>query len=200
VLDVETVPAFPLDADTETGKAIAEMAEGGPDEYNLARYASLRPPLARVVTVAMVLHESGRTRVFQGEERDLLTEVNLAIDKATRLVTFNGRRFDLAVLVHRSAINGVRLSSMLLRAASEYRYKPNLHIDVLDQFTFFGASLGGSLRAFCLGYGLKDPKALGNGAHVGGMTDDERAAYCLADAVATDALYKRWLEDMGGGR
>jgi DNA polymerase elongation subunit (family B) len=208
VLDVETVGATTKD----TAAAIAEMAEAkGQDP---AAFAALCPPLARVVCVALLNLSTGVHRVYlDGEafsepagptgepghfmcdsEAQILSQVSLYITNCIRIVTFNGRSFDLPVLVHRSLAKGVTASSKLLQAAKEYRFKPNLHIDLREAATFFGASNTGSLRAFCLGYGLGDPKANGNGKDVASLVEakDHRTLgrYCLSDVRFTAKLYE----------
>lgn len=216
VLDVETIGGG---YSKEQAAAVAELAEAaGKDPES---YAALCPPLARVVCVALLNLTTNGHRVYldvevfaepagpSGEpghvfcdgEAELLRTVSQAATNAIRLVTFNGRCFDLPVLIHRSIARGVTPSSKLLVAAREYRYKPNVHIDVRDQFTFFGAAPNGSLRAFCLGYGLADPKEEGSGNQVAALVaaKDHRklGTYCLGDVKRTAELYTRWKETVG---
>src|SRR6185295_10448098 len=116
-------------------EAVAEMAQAKGMEPEA--FAALCPPLARVVCIAFEDVETGRKAVLSAlepeEERPLLIKANEIIGKALQLVTFRGRAFDLPVLIHRSLANGVRPASMLVRAAREYRYKPNAHVDLWDQ-------------------------------------------------------------------
>jgi hypothetical protein len=215
VLDIETVGGY-----TEgQAAAVLEMAEAKGMEPDA--FAALCPPLARVVCVAALNLSSKGCRVwldgdvfgepagpsaepnhvFCAGEAELLRTVNQALAGCTRLVTFNGRCFDLPVLVHRSIANGVTPSSKLLQAAREYRFKPNLHIDLREQFTFFGAANTGTLRAFCLGYGLDDPKAGGGGADVAQLVREKEhrklGNYCLGDVLRTGTLYQRWQDAAG---
>jgi predicted PolB exonuclease-like 3'-5' exonuclease len=201
VVDIETVGG----GTPEQQEAIVEMAAAR--EMDPAAFAALTPPLARVVCVGLKQLETGKAIAYAAllpdGERHVLEQANAALSKATRLVTFNGRCFDLVVLIHRSIINGVTPAPKLVAAAREYRYRPNVHIDVRDQFTFFGASSGGTLRAFCLGYGIGDPKAHGSGNEVAALVEagklDELKAYCLGDVEATAVLYQRWLAAVGVG-
>lgn len=198
VFDVETVGAITADQ----AEAIAEMAAAKGEEPQ--KFAALCPPLARVVCIGFEDPDTGRKAVLSAldpaEERVLLVKANEIIAKAAQLVTFRGRAFDLPVLIHRSLANGVRPSSSLVRAAREYRYKPNLHIDLWDQFTFYGAG-SGTLRAFCLGYGLPDPKAGGDGGDVATLVAEGRKVeletYCQGDVASTVALFKRWRDQVG---
>lgn len=199
VVDIETVGG----GTPEQQDAIVEMAAAR--EMDPAAFAALTPPLARVVCVGLMALETGKAIAYASllpeGEAHVLEQANAALAKATRIVTFNGRCFDLPVLIHRSLISGVVPAPRLVAGAREYRYRPNVHIDVRDQFTFFGAASGGTLRAFCLGYGVGDPKAHGAGSAVAALVEagklDELKAYCLGDVEATAVLYRRWVEAVG---
>jgi hypothetical protein len=216
VIDVETIGA----RRPEHEAAIAEMAEAR--HVDPEAFAALCPPLARVVCVGMKAIDSGQERVyFDGSlfggingpmpggaghtaldgEAELLAAVNKIVMAYSRLVTFNGRVFDLPVLIHRMVINGVTPSTKLLNAAREYRYKPNIHIDLRDAMSFFGAAQIGPLRAVALGYGLVDPKANGNGKDVIRLVEagDHEALcrYCAGDVRVEACLYKRWADAAG---
>lgn len=114
------------------------------------------------------------------------------------LVTFNGRGFDLPCLIHRAVALGVKPSRKLLAMAQEPRYKPYNHIDVRERFTFQGCFNKGTLEDFCLAYGLKNPKAGGDGSKVADLVArgdlEALVRYCLGDVAATKALWLRWLE------
>jgi predicted PolB exonuclease-like 3'-5' exonuclease len=199
ILDVETVGA----TTAEQAEAVAEMAEARGLEPDA--FAALCPPLARVVAICFLDLDSGRecqlVALEPEEEKGLLVKANAIIAKARQLVTFNGRCFDLAVLIHRSIINGVQPTSRLVDAAREYRYRPSAHYDLRDAFTFFGAVSGGTLRAFALGYGLEDPKAGGDGSDVARLVAEgkaeELATYCMRDVRTTAELYRRWRDAVG---
>jgi DNA polymerase elongation subunit (family B) len=215
VLDIETLGSFRQ----EDAAAIEEMA--AKRELSAEEFVALSAPLAHVVCVGLLHLESGVARAIydasvfpveavrgedaepQPDEGSVLAKVNEVIQKpgVTRIVTFNGRGFDLPVLIHRSVALGVGVAEKLARAAREYRYKPNLHIDLYDQFTFFGAVRGGTLRSYAIGYGLADPKAAGAGDHVGELVRQGDAAgltgYCLGDVRTTGQLYRRWAEAVG---
>lgn len=221
IVDIETYGAAAHDERTQA--AVAEMAAER-DDQDPGAFAALSPALARVVCVGFRNVDSGHDRAyFDGEllgvadgpapwakehvayggERALLAAVNDVLSRAGCIVTFNGRAFDVPVLVHRSIANGVRPAAFLMMAARESRYPnwkgtPRLHVDLREQFTFFGAvwGPGGTLRAYALGYGLEDPKANGSGADVAQLVErkDARAlaTYCLGDVGITAELFKRW--------
>lgn len=209
-LDIETL------GDAAQLPAVVDMANAA--EKDPEGFAALSPPLARIVCVGMRLFGDGRevayfdASCFPGvqspepshracdNEADVLLKTNLSLSRGvTRIVTFRGRSFDLPVLIHRCVALGVPPCETLVKAAREYRYKPNLHVDLWDQFTFFGAASGNgcTLRAFAIGYGLPDPKANACGADVAALVERGDAAalveYCLGDVRTTAALYERWL-------
>jgi hypothetical protein len=218
VLDIETL------GDAAQLEAVREMAEAAGKEPEA--FAALSPPLARVVCVGMRHLESKREVAFLdasrfgkapesfpytgtglvalGGEAGVLKAANDALGKVSTLITFNGRAFDVPVLVNRMVSLGVKPCDFLLRAARESRYPnwkgtPRLHVDVREQMTFFGAcnGAGQTLRAFAIGYGLEDPKANGCGAGVAALVKGGDTAtlaeYCLGDVRTTAALYERWL-------
>jgi DNA polymerase elongation subunit (family B) len=116
-----------------------------------------------------------------------------------QLVTYNGRGFDLPVLVHRSRKHGITEGRDLLsKAAMENRYRPLLHVDLLDVVTFGGASSRWPMAAYAIGYGLRSPKAELSGAHVWDAVQAGRIAdvvrYCAGDVLATVQLHT-YLQD-----
>ncbi|HVM97207.1 MAG TPA: hypothetical protein VMT89_12515 [Candidatus Acidoferrales bacterium] len=112
------------------------------------------------------------------------------------LVTFNGRGFDLPVLLHRSVrCNLARGRAVLLKALNDNRYRPSLHIDLMDFLTFFGATSRWPLAAYALGYGLSSPKSEMDGSQVGPAVAAGRivdvARYCAGDVRATAEVYRK---------
>ena len=114
-------------------------------------------------------------------------------------ITFNGRSFDAPFLAVRSAVRGIRPTKDLMRGRYLYQHNPDaLHIDLLEQLTFYGASRRkGSLHLWTRAFGIPSPKA-------GGVTGDdvtplfkkkkylEIARYNVRDLLATKALYEKW--------
>lgn len=210
VLDVETTFPQGLGEDEAAWEACRRMAEKR--ELDTGAFVALCPPLAEVICVGLYHLErdipcislicpieeapsaEAGTVLPYDDECALLTAVNDLIGKGNRLVTFNGRGFDLPVLIHRMVANGIAPHRFLLGAANEYRFKPDKHIDLLEWFTFFGAGGRYSLEAYAIGWGIKNPKGVYNGAQAGDLPPAELAAYNLGDLRATAALYRRWKE------
>jgi DNA polymerase elongation subunit (family B) len=113
-----------------------------------------------------------------------------------QLVTFNGRGFDLPVLLHRTAKHGVRDGrALLLQAMRESRHQALLHVDLLELATFNGASGRWPLAAYAIGYGLRSPKTEMDGAAVGAAVEAGRlidvVRYCFGDVRAAAHVYQR---------
>jgi DNA polymerase elongation subunit (family B) len=208
VLDVETLGLCKAEHQEAVTAMAAKRQNTDPEAF-----VALCPPMARIVCVGLLHLESGRSvayldgSLFPGittlasDEKGVLACVNGVLSKATRIVTFSGRTFDLPVLVHRMVALGVAPCSRLVAAAKEYRYRPNAHVDIAELFTFFGATSKYPLRAYCLGHGVEDPKADGDGAEVAGFIErgdsEGLSRYCLGDVNATAELYRRWTEAVG---
>jgi Predicted 3'-5' exonuclease related to the exonuclease domain of PolB len=134
-------------------------------------------------------------------EADLLRRFGMLIGQHlqqsdARLVTYNGRGFDLPVLVHRSYAQRVTEGrDLLVKAVSENRYRPVLHLDLLDAVTFGGASNRWPMAAYAIGYGWGSPKHDLDGAQVWAAVQAGRildvVRYCAADVLATTHIYRR---------
>lgn len=115
-------------------------------------------------------------------------------------VSFNGRSFDVPFLNLRSAIHAIRPSRDLMEGRYLYQQKTAHHIDLEDQFTFYGAMhRRPSLHLFCRSFGIESPKCGGiSGDDVHSLFEDERfleiAQYNAGDLIATAALYEKWFE------
>lgn len=119
-----------------------------------------------------------------------------AQDRQSRFATFNGRGFDLPVLLHRSIALGVRPGRRVIeQLLGENRYRPQRHVDVMELATQFGASPRWPLAAYAIGYGYRSPKEDMDGAAVGPAIAAGRiidvAAYCAGDVLATAHVLAR---------
>ena len=114
------------------------------------------------------------------------------------VVTFNGRRFDVPFLWHRSAVHGIAPSCNLLTHRRLEQQTGIRHVDLLDQFTFYGAwGRRPSLALLCHTYGIEQPKTeTVNGAMMRDLYRAGRvadiAAYNAADLWALQDLYQIW--------
>lgn len=219
VFDIETV-GCDINALSESQQEfILRFAEKEPDEFlreqkreEAIRYLSLYPLTAKVVVIGMlntdtgnslVLYESDKNDDWSVEDKNVkykgIDEKNMLelfwnyIKKADAVITFNGRNFDIPFVMIRSAMLGVKPSVNLLKK----RYGTSDHIDLLEQFTFYGLTKKFNLDFYCQSFGIESPKSKG----VSGMDVKELynagkvkdvAIYCGEDVKATFELYKIW--------
>lgn len=218
-LDIETVavPWEELDEPTRTylvGRAARKLAARGLDDEpaQVARDTlSLSPGTGRIIVVGLqdvrtdqqtLLCEGeggwteitpGGRRVFRGDERSLLGVLWEILPEYGRVVTYNGRGFDVPFTYVRSALHGIRPSRNLL----SNRFSLSEHCDLAEVLNFFGAAQERfSLDYWCRRFGITSPKQEGlDGARVGAYYRagrlEEIAEYCLRDVDATAQLYRR---------
>ena len=151
---------------------------------------------------AVLVHGSGSrweefdempgTRVYRGNERELLEEFWKLATTWGAVVTYNGRAYDGPVLMTRSAMLGVAPSRQLCG----YRYRVTDHCDLLDLLNFQGAARESySLDYWCRRFGVESPKGKMDGSMVAAKARDGRydeiAEYCLRDTRATADLFRR---------
>lgn len=128
-----------------------------------------------------------------GDEKELLEKFWQDIKIYNQFITFNGRTFDCPFLILRSVILRVKASRDLM----PYRYDDRIHLDLLDQLTFQGATRRFSLDFYCKSFGIKSPKEDGiTGLDVPKLYQNgkclEIAKYCCGDLKATKELWQRW--------
>jgi predicted PolB exonuclease-like 3'-5' exonuclease len=117
------------------------------------------------------------------------------VEASDKVITFNGRNFDVPFLMIRSAINKVKPSKNLMTN----RYDTSLHIDLLEQFSFYGLTKKFNLDFYCHAFGIDSPKSeVISGMEVKNLYEAGRikdiAIYCGNDILATYKLYKIWEE------
>ena len=133
-------------------------------------------------------------------ERALLRAFGMLVERHcqqpnAQLATFNGRGFDLPVLVHRAIRHDVSEGrTLLLRAARENRFNPVLHLDLMETVTFSGAAPRWPMAAYAIGYGHRSPKQDMDGSQVGPAVQAGRildvVRYCAGDVIATAHIYR----------
>jgi 3'-5' exonuclease len=176
------------------------------------RYLSLYPFTAKIVVIGLLNTETGKAMVlYEGsEEEDWASEDNTVkykrlneeqmlkyfwkyASKAEKIISFNGRNFDLPFLMWRSAINKIKPSKNFMKN----RYDSSHHVDLLEQFSFYGSTKKFNLDFYCHALGIISPKSRG----VTGMDVKELylagkikeiAVYCGGDVKATYELFKIW--------
>ena len=121
-----------------------------------------------------------------------------------RLVTFNGRTFDLPVIKYRAMAHGIA-APWLYGAGDKWnsyksRYAMNWHCDLLDLFRDYGASSAVKLSEVCAVMGF--PGKFGaDGSEVTEMIDtgDIQGVrdYCETDVLSTYLVYLRTMQHRG---
>jgi predicted PolB exonuclease-like 3'-5' exonuclease len=133
------------------------------------------------------------------KEREILAGFWQIIDQhRPRVVTWNGRGFDIPVLKQRSLIYGVTAwewHHTEPRFGYDYRYTPNWHCDLMDVLCDNGASPRLGLDETAAAIGLPG-KIEGHGSEVAEMLAageyDRIHRYCEGDVLNTYVLYLRW--------
>ncbi len=218
VFDIETVPdtdAVPsltgfTDPDVEARRAELERYHL---EITDGRNAFPRQPFHKVVAISFL--EADIEREGPGEVyllRELRSGGQADYDEKTllqgffqhferirpRLVSFNGRSFDLPVLKYRAMIHGIAAPALHDKTNKweNYgaRYAADWHCDLLEVLSDYGASARIKMNEACAALGL--PGKVGvDGSQVAGMFDDGRVQeirdYCETDVLNTYLVYLR---------
>ncbi len=114
----------------------------------------------------------------------------------TKIVSYNGRGFDVPFIDARSMKHGIKPSVNLMPP----RFTESLHVDLMDKLSYYGTvRKKGSLHFWCRMLGIPSPKANGvSGDDVGKLFHDKEyfkiAKYNVDDIRATAELFKRWDE------
>jgi predicted PolB exonuclease-like 3'-5' exonuclease len=129
-------------------------------------------------------------------EAQLLEGISRFVGKQrTTLVSYNGRKFDLPVIMLRSLCHAVAIPWYYQERGVRYRYSEEGHIDLCDWLSDHGASRSGSLDALARLCGL--PGKVGvDGSQVEGLYATGQLgaiqSYCLADVTQTAFLFLRF--------
>ncbi len=121
-----------------------------------------------------------------------------------RLVSFNGRGFDLPVLKYRAMLHGVS-AHWLYHLGDKWnsynsRYSIDWHCDLIDALSDFGSSARCRLNEICAVFGY--PGKIGvDGSMVSGLYDagkiKEIRDYCETDVLNTYLVYLRYMYHRG---
>ena len=233
VFDIET-SAVPLDSLDESSQEylmrpannLPTSEEQEAKREELTRMMNLWPFTAQVVCIAMINAETLRGQVifiaddFESNTRDVtgvdfmpvMDEVELlnqfwAVARHyDKVVTFNGRQFDVPFLYLRSAQLDVPITR---KNWLGYRFATEPHCDLAEQLTFYnvsgrsGAARRFNLDFYCRIFGVDSPKSHGvTGMDVNQLMEEERygeiAEYCLRDVFATVKLFDIWKARLAG--
>lgn len=158
--------------------------------------------VTRQETIVYIVTDKAPTDIHVGDvvcklrsEAALLKELWHGATHYDRFVTFDGRRFVVPFLLHRSAINEVLPTVSLLEQRFLERQQNVTHVDLLDQLTFYGAmrkrpNLLLWCQAFSIDYGGYDPAQLD--AYATSASYEALAAIARDEVTAVARLYDCW--------
>jgi len=218
VFDIETC-AYPFETLSESQREyLLRYADKEPDPEkrqmmidDAVRYTSLYPYTSKCIVIGIydiekeksyIYYESQKREEWTSEEgkvqykglpeKEILESFWRIAKQVDQFITFNGRNFDVPFLMMRSAMLGVKVTKNLMG----YRYGEE-HIDLLEQFTFYGSTRKFNLDFYCQSFGIESPKSKDiSGMEVKNLYEAGRikdiAVYCSKDIYATCQLYKIW--------
>ena len=226
VFDIETVPDLDagrrlLNLPDAPDAEVAEAMRAYHLEATDGRNDFLRQPFWRVVAISYVqataekpeegqserrgqvrytLNRVGSGGTVKSDEAELVAGFFHYIEQtAPRLVSFNGRSFDLPVLKYRAMVHGMS-APRFFDASNKWenytqRYADAFHADLLETLSDFGASARVRLDEVCRALSL--PGKLGTaGEDVSGMFArgevQEIRDYCETDVLNTYLVFLRW--------
>lgn len=220
VFDIETVPDLKT-AENLLGPQV-DMKEAL-DNYHLditkGANSFPRQPFHKVVAIAFLVaeieyrngHEFYSIKDLRpggnidSTEKDLVSGCfNYLKQLSPRLVSFNGRTFDLPVLKYRAMLHGVS-AKWLYDSGDKWnsygsKYSLDWHCDLLDAFSDFSASARVKMQEVSALFGI--PSKLDcDGGDVDAMFSSGRVSeirdYCELDVVNTYVLYLRYMFHRG---
>jgi len=218
VFDIETC-AYPFETLSESQREyLLRYADKEPDPEkrqmmidDAVRYTSLYPHTSKCIVIGIydiekeksyVYYESEKKEEWKNEdenvfykglsEKEMIESFWRIAKRIDQFITFNGRNFDVPFLMMRSAMLGVKVTKNLMG----YRYGDE-HIDLLEQFTFYGSTRKFNLDFYCQSFGIESPKSKDiSGMEVKNLYEAGRikdiAVYCSKDIYATFQLFKIW--------
>jgi predicted PolB exonuclease-like 3'-5' exonuclease len=198
VFDIETVPDADLVSEMPRAESSpAFVGSGVSDAPQIPKIPFNRVVMIGAATLSVETGFGGEVyrltemQLLSGPERDVL-EGFWSLAQGMRLVTFNGRAFDLPVLESRSLRHGLALPWYF--ADGSVRGDASLHLDLLHFLSNGEPKNRARLHDYCKLVGL--PGKMGfDGACVADLVRDQRfeelSAYCATDVLQTLGLFLR---------
>ncbi len=212
IFDIETVGRDFDSLDMPVQEYLLRWAESEDEKKEVMESLSFYPLTGQIITIGMLNPDTNKGAVYfqsgsepllpfeeegiryeTGTEDEIIRKFWDAIKNYDQFVTFNGRNFDCPFIMIRSAVHRIRPTRDLM----PNRYG-DVHIDLLDQLTFYGASRRKfSLDMWCRVFDIKSPKEDGiTGYQVKELFQTGRhvdiARYCAGDLRATRELLTIW--------
>jgi predicted PolB exonuclease-like 3'-5' exonuclease len=216
VFDIETIPDVSV-LKTLTGSDSSDLTvmRGEMEKYHRDISKGnpfLRQPFHRVVSISMLLAtiverkgheyyrllEIGSLPSLENSEEDLVKKFfNYLTAKVPRLVSYNGKTFDLPVLKYRAMKYAIPAEKLFKSGDrwSNYSYKYSLdwHCDLEEAFSDFGSSARCKMLEICSILGIPGKMDGMDGSRVAEVFDagkfKEINDYCEMDVLSTYLLY-----------
>ncbi len=225
VFDIETIP------DIDSAKNLLGLDGNNKEEIRQAltdyhlkitdgKNGFIRQPFQKVVAISFL--QADIIRDSNGSERYVLNEIRSGGDlnsseedlvkgffsflkkQPPRIVSFNGKNFDLPVLKYRAIKYGIT-APWLYKMGDKWnnynqKYSLDWHCDLIDAFSDFGASARVKMNELCAVFAL--PGKLGiDGSMVTEYYDAKRLReirdYCETDVINTYLLYLHYQHHTG---
>ncbi|WP_339045355.1 3'-5' exonuclease [Candidatus Mesenet endosymbiont of Agriotes lineatus] len=224
VFDIETIPDISA-CDILIGKIDGDVQQKREalTQYHLeitgGQNPFLRQPFHQVVVISFLFADVVRSGGYEtfvlreirsggkldSSEEELVKGFFEYISKTKpRLVSFNGRTFDLPVLKYRAMKYGVQ-AEYLYKSGDKWnnymqRYSVDWHCDLLEALSDFGASARVKMNEVCSILGL--PGKIGtDGGQVASLYDSgkiqEVRDYCETDVINTYLIYLKLMQHQG---
>ena len=214
VFDIETAPLPDADIPPALVDRLKDAEPEGDDWKEMLGLYSLS---AQVVCIGMLNPDSGKGTVLYddrhgeltdlefppgtefslvgGDETEVLEQFWANVSRFERVITYNGRGFDVPFLMQRSLIREVEISTNLLPPRF---FLDRNHLDLQDALSAFRATRPFGLAAWTQAIGASSPKEgsvagaeVGEAFHAG--RTGEIVEYCARDVVATAKLAEKTL-------
>lgn len=188
-VDIETVPNMQLPKEI-LDIAAQKMNSKRSGNKDILRFQSLTPEFGQIIAIGVM--KDDYTVVYTGPEKEILELFwsSMLEAKSARIVTFNGKSFDIPYIKKRSAILGIPPSAPL----STRRYYTDSHFDLMECLSNFGTSDYMSLSAYCKIFAIPHDDSVSGGdvfALWKAGNIEAIKAHCAADVKATHGLYLR---------
>ncbi len=151
------------------------------------------------------LQEISSGGTLNSSEKELVKEFFSYIsEKRPRLISFNGRTFDMPVLKYRAMVHGIQ-AEYFYKAGDKWNsynqgYSSDWHCDLLESLSDFGASAKVKMNEVCAVLNLPGKTGV-DGSQVMDLYDNGKIQkirnYCETDVVNTYLIYLRFMHHQG---